>query len=107
MDDQEIENKIAEAMGWHEVSSWKDSLEMGKTEWCGWEPQQDNSIVWGFIPKYCSDLNAVRKAELKLLKNDTDRSLYAHRLSKAMGTNEVFADARQRAITLLQLVSEK
>lgn len=104
MTEQEINNRIALALGWIDVSSWSEPNELEVIEWCGWKCNEDGSMEWSPIPKYCADLNAIRHAESILLKSIEAKQHYTDLLSKNL-EYVVLADAKQKASALLSVIS--
>jgi hypothetical protein len=108
MTDQEINVAIAEACGWERTEKWTSGWMKRSSEWPEGFP--------GAIPNYCTDLNAIHKAEQTLNSSLVRR--YNDELAKTCKVLEsifaktgpqgwVFhATARQRAEALLRTIGK-
>jgi hypothetical protein len=112
MTDQEINVAIAEACGWTEIRYYYENEWTTCKEWLGITPRGG---LW-HVPNYCTDLNAIHKAEQTL--NSSLVSRYNDELAKTCKVLEsifaktgpqgwVFhATARQRAEAFLRTLGK-
>jgi hypothetical protein len=99
MTDRQINHRVAEACGWTQI---RDSGIWHNFEPWGYPPEKpgQGGNAYNFLPKYCSDLNAMHEAEEFLYGNLWIQ--YVNELADEGSLFGIRATARQRAEAFLR-----
>lgn len=103
MTNEEMDRKIAEAVGWNLEPELAHNWEL-RGKWC--ESLQKERIFEVSIPKFCTDLNAMHEAEQNLFARHHDaRDIFIDRLCRIM--DPVNGYRKQGAIDIIDATAEQ
>lgn len=103
MTNEEMDRKIAEAVGWNLEPELAHNWEL-RGKWC--ESLQKERIFAVSIPKFCTDLHAMHEAEQNLFARHHDaRDIFIDRLCRIM--DPVNGYRKQGAIDIIDATAEQ
>jgi hypothetical protein len=103
MTNEEMDRKIAEAVGWKFDPEWAHHWG-SRGRWCE-SPTGERKFVHS-IPKFSTDLNAIREAEQSLFDRDWDaRDIFVDQLCRIM--DPVNGYSKQGAIDIIDATAEQ
>lgn len=106
MTDDQINERIAEAIGWTEIH---DSGPWHHHKMWGYPPEKpgQGGNAYQYVPDYCNDLNAMHEAEKVLDSDELFRGYYLALYDITKSTRwPVHATARQRAEAFLRTLGK-